>query len=240
MTTRPDSRTTQPIAPVLLHIGTDVDEAIAHDFERWCEDHVADNLRLPGFVSARRLRRSDAQPAAGESASSLTLYQLADVSALETPEYLGRRITMPPHFSGRIRSQRSLYHELGAERGLGAEPGVRTQSIGPAFLHVTVDVEPDWRARFLDWYVKVHVAAVLDAPGMLGVRRFENVELASGRPLAAGQHTYCTLYEMEDAGVIARPTTLASASRGACPPELAPHRVAFNHTYEEIFRAPSP
>ncbi len=233
MTTRPDSQSSQPIAPVLLHIGTDVDAAIALDFERWCEDHVADNLRLPGFVSARRLRRSEAQPAAGESASSLTLYQLEDALALETPEYLGRKITLPPHFSGRIRSQRSLYREL------GAEPGVRIQSIGPAFLHVTVDVEPSFRAQFIEWYVKVHVAAVLDAPGMLGVRRFENVELASGRPLAAGQHTYCTLYEMEDAGVIARPTTLASASRGACPPELAPHRVAFNHTYEEIFRAAS-
>ena len=233
MTTRPDSRPTQPIAPVLLHIGTDVDAAIAHDFERWCEDHVADNLRLPGFVSVRRLRRSEAQPAAGESPSSLTLYQLEDTSALETPEYLGRKVTMPPHFSGRIRSRRSLYLEL------GAQPGVRTQSIGPAFLHVTVDVEPDWRERFIEWYVKVHVAAVLDAPGMLGVRRFETVDLASGRPLGPGQHTYCTLYEMEDAGVIARPTTLASASRGACPPELAPHRVAFNHTYEEIFRATS-
>ena len=239
MTTRPDSRPTQPIAPVLLHIGTDVDAAIAHDFERWCEDHVADNLRLPGFVSVRRLRRSEAQPAAGESPSSLTLYQLEDTSALETPEYLGRKVTMPPHFSGRIRSRRSLYLELGAELELGAQPGVRTQSIGPAFLHVTVDVEPDWRERFIEWYVKVHVAAVLDAPGMLGVRRFENVDLASGRPLGPGEHTYCTLYEMEDAGVIARPTTLASASRGACPPELAPHRVAFNHTYEEIFRATS-
>lgn len=233
MATQPNPTQSQPIGPVLLHIGTDVDEAIDRDFDRWCEDHVADNLRLPGFVSARRLRRSGAQPAVGESASSLTLYQLADVSALETPEYLGRKVTMPPHFSGRIRSTRSLYREL------GAEPGVRTQSIGPALLHVTVDVEPDWRTRFIEWYVKVHVAAVLDAPGMLGARRFENVELASRRPLAAGQHTYCTLYEMEDAGVIARPTTLASASRGACPPELAPHRVAFNHTYEEIFRAAS-
>ena len=231
MTTRTDSRTTQPIAPVLLHIGTDVDEAIAHDFERWCEDHVADNLRLPGFVSARRLRRSGSPSTAGESASSLTLYQLEDVKALETPDYRGRKITMPPHFAGHIRSTRSLYLEL------GAEPGVRNQEIGPALLHVTVDVEPDWRTRFIEWYVKVHVAAVLDAPGMLGARRFENVELASGRPLAAGQHTYCTLYEMEDAGVLARPSTVESASKGACPPELAPHRVPFNHVYEEIFRA---
>ena len=74
---------------------------------------------------------------------------------------------------------------------------------------------------------------------MLGVRRFENASLASGRPLDPGQHTYCTYYEMEDAGVLTRPETLAAAARGACPPELAPHRVVVNHVYEEIFRTAS-
>ena len=49
---------TQPIGPVMLHIGTDVDDAISAEFDRWCEDHVEENLRLPGFVSARRLKRS--------------------------------------------------------------------------------------------------------------------------------------------------------------------------------------
>jgi hypothetical protein len=226
-----DSRTSQPIAPVLLHLGADLDAEIESDFENWCGSHIADNLKLPGFVSARRFRRSDGQPATGTSPVSLTLYQLADVSALETPQYKGRTVSMPPHFSGRIRAQRALYREL------GVSPGVRHQAIGPAILQVTVDVEPEWRARFLDWYVNVHVAAVLDAPGMLGVRRFENVLVDSDGPLVPGQHTYCTLYEMEKADVIARPETLAAASRGACPPELAPHRVAFNQTYEEVFRA---
>ena len=233
MPMQPDSRTIQPIAPVLLELGADVDETIGLDFDRWCEGHVADNLRLPGFVSARRLRRVGPASASGTSPSSLTLYQLEDPSALETPQYTGRSISMPAHFSGRIRSQRSLYREL------GADPGVRTQAVGPAVLRVAVDVEPAWRERFLDWYVNVHVAAVLEAPGMLGVRRFENEALASGRPLELGQHTFCTLYEMEDAGVITRPETLAAASRGPCPPELARHRVVVNQTYEEIFRAAS-
>jgi len=229
---RPDGHTTQPIAPVLLELGADVDEAIENDFERWCEGHLADNLRLPGFVSARRLRRVG--PVNTASPASLTLYQLEAPSALETPQYKGRTVSMPDHFSGQIRSQRSLYREL------DADPGVRRQSIGPAVLRVAVDVEPAWRPRFIDWYVNVHVAAVLDAPGMLGVRRFENAALASGRPLDPNQHTYCTYYEMEDAGVLTRPETLAAASRGACPAELAPHRVVVNHVYEEIFRAASP
>lgn len=235
MTTTPSSpRTTrpnEPIAPVMLHIGTDVDDTIATDFERWCEVHVADNLRLPGFVSARRLRKNPTFSGPGASPGTLTLYQLEGESTLETPEYTGRKIGMPDRFTGHIGFERSLYREL------GVPAGIRAHAIGPAILHVTVDVEPAWRERFVEWYVNVHVPAVLDAPGMLSVRRFENVELAAGGAPRPGQHTYCTLYEMEAADVIARPQTLASASRGACPPELAPHRVALNHTYEEIFRA---
>ncbi len=221
----------QPIAPVLLHLGADVDAEIAPEFEKWCEGHLADNLRLPGFVSARRLRRVGPAPASGEPPSTLTLYQLESTAALESPEYLGRKIGMPPHFAGRIRSGRALYREI------GADPGVRSQAIGPAILHVTVDVEPAFRERFEDWYVNVHVAAVLGAPGMLGVRRFQNVSIAADGTRSPGQHDYCTLYEMEDAGVLARPETIAAASRGPCPPDLAPHRVALNHVYEEIFRA---
>jgi hypothetical protein len=225
------ARASQPIAPVLLHLGADVDEEIEPAFERWCEGHLADNLRLPGFVSARRLRRLGPAPASGEPPSSLTLYQLEATSALESPEYLGRTVGMPTQFAGRIRSGRSLYREI------GADPGVRSQAIGPAILHVTVDVEPAWRERFEDWYVNVHVAAVLGAPGMLGVRRFVNVAIAAEGTRAPGQHDYCTLYEMEDAGVLARPETIAAASRGPCPPDLAPQRVALNHVYEEIFRS---
>ncbi|MBK7948419.1 MAG: hypothetical protein IPK00_06670 [Deltaproteobacteria bacterium] len=118
MTTRPNApRTpadpkTQPIGPVMLHIGTDVDEAIAAEFDRWCEDHVEDNLRLPGFVSARRLKRSPGHAAPGPSPDSLTLYQLESVAALETPEYKSRQVSMPASFAGRVRFKRSLYREL--------------------------------------------------------------------------------------------------------------------------------
>ena len=227
------TRPSQPVAPVLIHIGTDVDPSIAHELDRWSEEHILDNMKLPGFVSARRLRRVGPVAAPGTAPDTLTLYQVANVSALETPEYTGRKIELPRAFTDRLRFTRSLFREV------DAESSVRTQEIGPAILHVTVDVEPDWRARFVDWYAKVHVTAVLSAPGMLGARRFENIALAAGRDPAAGERSYCTLYEMEDAGVLARPSTVAAASNGACPPELAPHRVPFNHVYEEVFRAAS-
>lgn len=237
---------TQPIGSVLLEIATDVDPAIASEFEDWCKGHFADNLRLPGFLSARRLRRCGPPDAEGRSAGTLSLYELRDASALETPQYAAREIGFPTHFNGRIATRRSLYRELSVsdERGpltLPVRPvspdGARRQPIGPAVLHVTVDVEPAFREPFLVWYADVHVPAVLSAAGMLGARRFANVLLEGGAALPAGQHPYFTLYEMEDAGVLARPELVAAAARGACPPELAPHRVACNFAYEELFRA---
>jgi hypothetical protein len=72
---------------------------------------------------------------------------------------------------------------------------------------------------------------------MIGAQRFENVELEAGDPLRAGQHTYCTIYEMQDASVIGHPEIAEAARKGACPADLEPHRVAFNHVYDEIFSA---
>lgn len=225
---------TAPCGPVVLELGTEVDESIALEFERWCEDHLRENLRLPGFVSARRLRRCGAPAPNGTSPASLTLYQLEDASALETPQYRDRRVSMPSHFTGRLRFERALYRELDGPLDVQPRP------VGRAVLHVLVDVEPAWRERFVDWYAKVHVPAVLEAPGMLTARRFENLALARGGALAPGQHPYCALYEMEAADVLTRPETLAAAARGACPPELAAHRVSMGQVYEESFRVDAP
>ena len=70
---------------------------------------------------------------------------------------------------------------------------------------------------------------------MIGARRFENIQLGAGAP----GHRFCTVYEMEDAEVIGRPEMAAASEKGACPADLAPHRTAYNHVYEEIFRAES-
>jgi len=139
--------------------------------------------------------------------------------------------SIPDSFSGRMSFQRSVYRELSAPSQL--DPPLT----GAAILHVTVDVERAYHDPFLKWYAEIHVPAVLEAPGMLGARRFENVELEAGEPLRAGQHAYCTIYEMEDASVIGRPEIVEAARKGACPADLEPHRIAVNHVYEEIFSA---
>lgn len=138
----------------------------------------------------------------------------------------------------------SLYCELGdaAERRRGPT--------GPAILHVRVEVEPHYETRFLEWYVGVHVPAILDAPGMLSARRYQRIPLArlGHESDAFRRHValeapgtferlhYFTVYEMEAVDVVGREATQRCARKGACPPELEAHRAASNQVYTEVAR----
>ena len=224
----------RPNASALLHIGTSVDAEVEQAFNRWCEEHVTENLSLPGFIAVRRFVKLSDYEGTGDNPKYLTIYQLDSASALESDAYAAHDHSIPDSFSGRMSFQRSVYRDLSAPRQL--DP----QLSGTAILHVTVDVERAYRESFLKWYAETHVPAVLEVPGMIGARRFENVELEAGDPLREGQHAYCTLYEMEDPSVIGRPEITEAARKGACPADLEAHRVASNHVYEEIFRASSP
>jgi hypothetical protein len=133
----------------------------------------------------------------------------------------------PVHRDGDITCR--AYREL--------DPPARphTHEIGSAILHVQVIVDPDFDDRFLGWYINEHVPAVLDAPGMIAARRFEQVHLGSNTDADGGPRIYRTVYEMTEASVIRQPETLEASLRGACPAELAPHRQASNQVYAEVF-----
>lgn len=219
-----------PAGSALLHLATEIPAEHAPGFDRWCEGHVRSNLELPGFLAARRFVRNDDWPGAGSAATYLTLYDLEDTSALSSDAYAAHDQSVPDAYARQLRFVRSVYREI------GERPEPDTQQTGRAILHVTVDVDPDYTEPFLAWYANEHVPAVLEAPGMIAARRFENVLARDSAPLPDGQHTYCTLYEMEEADVISRPETLQASARGACPPSLEPHRVAANRVYEEFFR----
>ncbi len=217
----------------MLEIGAEVDPEVEAAFERWCEDQRSALLALPGSVAARHFVRYAAHAGAGENPKYMALFELEAASALAPQVDADRDPPLPAALSGRVHSRRALYREI------GASPQRRSPPTGAAILHVTVDVAPGYRDAFLAWYAGVHVPAVLGAPGMLGARRFERVALAARPARRAAHHSYCTLYEMEDARVIDRPELALAASRGACPAELAPHRVACHQVYEEIGRAPA-
>ncbi len=227
----------RPIANALIYLATEVESEIEKDFNRWAEGHLKDNLTLRGFLSARRLRRhpSDSQSSdrgSDDGASQptyLTLYDLAELEAIEELANPSRDRSMPEAFSGRFQFSRSLFRALGA-----APDTANRQPRGPAVLHITVDVEAAHNEAFLEWYVGEHVPAVLSAPGVLSARRFENASLdVDGNP-ANGEFRYLTLYEMEDVGVVSRPETIEAAARAAGPAELESHRRFTHQVYEEF------
>jgi len=212
-------------AHALLHLGTEIDAEVEAAFNRWCEAHVRGNLELPGFLGARRFVKQADYKGVGESPQYLTLYELEDASALTSDAYAAHDQSVPDAFSGHLSFQRSVYREIGVHSGASAGAPAN------AILHVTVDVEPEYIDDFLKWYPELHVDAVLEAPGMVGARRYENTAPAEGG------HLYCTVYDMTDPGVISRPEMIEAARKGACPPDLEPHRVAYNHVYTEILHA---
>ena len=212
----------------LLHLGTDISDEVAADFNQWCVGHATANLALPGFQRVRRFARKNDYVGAGKSSQYLTLYDLESTSALSRDAYPEHDQSLPDRFLPHLHFERSLYRELGVHAG--SSPAATATAI----LHVTVDVpDPARIGAFLDWYAGIHVPAVLEVPGTVGARRYVNAEPESGG------HTFCTLYEMEDASVIGRPEMPDAARKGACPAELEPHRTAANQVYEEIFRAPN-
>jgi hypothetical protein len=219
----------------LFHLGVEVDPEVDALFEHWCEARLADGVAFPGLSSARLLVKHPGHSGVGASPKHLVLCEAESESAARAAVQPEFETGLPGELAGRLQSRCAFY------RAIGDHPGHDgTRRMGPAILHVTVDVDPEWRDAFLDWYVGVHVPAVLHAPGMLGARRFEHAALASGEPIPEGQHSYCTIYEMADADLIDRPETQAASARGLCPARIAPHRVAMNFVYAERVCVRSP
>lgn len=66
----------------LLLVMMDVDPEHEEDFNRWYdEEHVAERLSVPGFVSARRFRAVEGAP------KYLALYELEGPEVLDTDAY---------------------------------------------------------------------------------------------------------------------------------------------------------
>lgn len=71
--------------PGLLMVQMEIPQEHEDELNAWYwEEHVPERLACPGFLSARRFRL---QSANADVPRYLALYELDDVSALESPEY---------------------------------------------------------------------------------------------------------------------------------------------------------
>lgn len=222
---------------VLLTLGLEGAEPVGPRLVAHFEAALRRALDRPGAVAAALYRRDESWAGAGRGPDLLGLLEVApDPERGALPRDAGSLARAFALDDAPPPGARSL--GLASHRLLGEQrpPAATAADPGTGLLYVRVEVDPAHDAAFRRWYVDVHVPAILAAPGMIGARRFEHRALdATGRP-PPGQPRYCTLYEMQTPDVIARPATLEASDRGACPPEIAPHRRASNQVYALCFR----
>lgn len=212
-----------PSGNLLLEIGA----ASAGPFDRAFESHLNDAHDRPCLLGSRSFVRVPQWAGVGTGSASLMLHEL-DVPDHAAHVHAEKQTQDPTNCLGPMTCR--------AYRELGAPSGPHTHEIGSAILHVQVIVDPKYDDLFLHWYVNEHVPAVLDAPGMIAARRFEQIHPGSNADPHNRPRVYRTLYEMAEASVIRQPETLEASVRGACPAELEPHRQASNQVYAEVFQ----
>ena len=120
------------VAAALLALWNDVTPAHEDEYNDWhaCE-HVPERLTMPGFVWAQRWRAVEAE---GPGPRYLTLYGLAGLDALESPEYK-RLLAGPTPWSQRMRPHLLHLSRWACELRAGRDAVV--QSPGPGRGSVT-------------------------------------------------------------------------------------------------------
>lgn len=94
----------------LLLVMMEPDEGYEELLNRWYdEEHLAERLQVPGFLSARRFVAVEGSP------KYLALYELESPDVLRTPDYLDRKNDPTPmtvEVESHVRMRRNVYLEI--------------------------------------------------------------------------------------------------------------------------------
>jgi hypothetical protein len=153
------------------------------EFNAWYnEEYLARRVeRVPGFLAGRRYRVLEGAP------KYATLYELASVDALRSPEYLAiceEEQTRPTQRYQRLRHRftdfrRTVYEEITPQPTDYHPPaGARV------LLMAALVPPPEHEDEFHDWYNTEHLPALASVAGFLSARRFRLVEGDGPRYLA--------------------------------------------------------
>jgi hypothetical protein len=170
----------------LLMVWTDVPAEHEAEFNRWYnEEHLAERLSVPGFLSAARYEAVRGGP------KHLAYYELENVAVLESEAYKyvqdhptewTRRCS--PNVLGTtfIRNVYTLIHPTAVTSDIAQSP------MAPALQIGRMDVPPDIDGAFNTWYNTIYIPNYEKVPGVIRGRRYRAV---------VGTPTYMTLYEFE-------------------------------------------
>lgn len=175
----------------LLMVWVDIDPQYEDGFNRWYdEEHIAELLKVPGFLSAGRYAAIKGGP------KYLALYELESHDVLRSAAFLDgvrhRPSALALQYSGgRIGRNYILngYRQIFPSR---THPIEQTREPAPFVQMGRIAIPAAVEEEFNDWYNTAYIPPYLAVPGCLGARRFVAVD---------GQPKYLTLYEFEHAGV---------------------------------------
>jgi hypothetical protein len=171
----------------LMMVWTDIPADKEPEFNRWYnEEHLAERLRIPGFLSGARYEAVKGGP------KHLAVYELEDVGVLDSDAYRKVR-SHPTDWTRRcspevigtsyIRNVYTLIHP----KTLAST--VAESNMAPALQLGRMDVPADIDADFNTWYNTIYIPNYEKVPGVIRGRRFRAV---------TGTPTYLTFYEFQD------------------------------------------
>ena len=196
----------------LLMVWADVPAGEEAEFNRWYnEEHLAERLSVPGFLSAARYEAVKGGP------KHLACYELESAAVLESEAYKRlqanptpwtQRSGPPAVATTFIRNIYTMIHPK------TLTPGVAESGMAPSLQIGRMDVPPEVDAEFNDWYNTIYVPNYEKVPGVIRGRRYRAV---------TGTPTYLTLYEFEHPKVSESAAWLAQRDASPVTQKIRPH-----------------
>ena len=170
----------------LLMVWCDVPADKEPEFNRWYnEEHLAERLSVPGFLSAARYEAVKGGP------KHLAVYELENPAVMESEAY--KKVSNnPTPWTKKIGPQavattfiRNIYSMIHPK---AVTPAVAQSTLAPALqlgrMGVPAAVDKEWN----EWYSTIYVPNYEKVPGVIRGRRYKAV---------VGEPTYLTFYEFE-------------------------------------------
>lgn len=170
----------------LLMVWCDVPADKEAEFNRWYnEEHLAERLSVPGFLSAARYEAVKGGP------KHLAVYELESPAVMESEAY--KKVSNTPTAWTKktgpqavattfIRNIYSMIHPKAVTPAIAQAPMAPALQLGRMGVPAAVDAE--WN----EWYSTIYVPNYEKVPGVIRGRRYRAV---------VGEPTYLTFYEFE-------------------------------------------
>jgi hypothetical protein len=196
----------------LLMVWCDVPADKEPDFNRWYnEEHIAERLSVPGFLSAARYEAVKGGP------KHLAVYELESPAVLQSAAY--KKVSENPTAWTRRSGPnaiattfvRNVYSQI---HPATVTPAMANSGMAPALQLGRMDVPAEVDAEFNSWYNTIYIPNYEKVPGVIRGRRYRAVE---------GTPAYLTFYEFEHPKVSETPEWMAQRDASPITAKIRPH-----------------